>query len=159
MTSRWIKQRNGFGCGPVAIINLLKWLGEPVSYEASYPYWKKKCSCSEHGTPLRSFVNCLYSLDGIKIMPRSFPSVGLIGEAVSNGRAVVMKSAYKEGHSLTGHYFLVTDQTDKSFFCVNLHRRHMWVPKAAFQFHWLQRHANYCHECGVAPYAWLVRKA
>ena len=40
MASRWIRQRNSYTCGPVAIMNLLKWLGEPTSYAKDFEYWK-----------------------------------------------------------------------------------------------------------------------
>jgi hypothetical protein len=158
MATRWTSQRNEFGCGPVAIINLLKWLGDPATYERDYPTWRRKCCCTEYGTPLKNFVRALYSIKNIKITPRNVPNIGVISEALESGRAVVMKSAYYEGDDLMGHYFLVTNQTEKSFYCVNLNKRHGWVPKAAFSYHWLQLHINYCHECGIAPYSWMVRK-
>jgi hypothetical protein len=157
MKSRWIRQRNGFSCGPVAIMNLLKWLGESVSYETDYPFWRKRLGCESWGTPLKLFVKNLYGLEGVKITPRNCPSLGLLDDALTSGRAVVMKSAYLERGTMMGHYFLVTAITEKSLYCVNLNYRHGWVSKAAFQHHWLQYHTNYCHECGIAPYAWIIR--
>ena len=47
---RWIAQKNKFSCGPIAILNILKWVGFPVSYKKDYNFWKKKCKCNCFGT-------------------------------------------------------------------------------------------------------------
>jgi len=138
-------------------MNLLKWLGEPVAHDRDYLAWKRRMGCERYGTPLKNFVKTLYKIPDIKISPRNAPNVGTIEDALVGGRAVVMKSAYMDRGLMVGHYYLITDLTEKSFFCVNLNQKHSWVPKAAFQFHWLQLHANYCMECGIAPYAWIIR--
>ena len=158
MAHRWIRQRNDFSCGPVAIMNLLKWLGESVTYANDYKYWANKCKTAEYGTTLHDFVRVLYNLDGIKISPRNVPNIGVIDEALQSGKAVVMKSAYIVDNVYEGHYYLITDQTDKSFYCVNLNDKHGWISKPSFKNQWLQHHTNYCHECGIAPYAWIIRK-
>lgn len=156
MGIRWIRQRNGSSCGPVCIMNLLKWLGEPVTYR-HYSFFKKKLKCKEYGTPLADFVSVLYNIEDIKISPRTVPNIGIIDEALFQGRAVVMKSAYIENNELIGHYFLITDRTDKSFFCVNLNNKHGWVSKPSFRNQCLQYYTNYCHQCGIAPYCWIIR--
>jgi hypothetical protein len=155
--TRWIRQRTGSSCGPVAILNLLKWLGEPVSYEKNFRYYKKKCDCNRYGTALQDFVAVLYGLNGIKITPRSVPNLGVIDEALSHGKAVVMKCAYIEKDELIGHYFLITERTEKSFYCVNLNYKHGWVSKASFRNQCMQYFTHYCHQCGVAPYCWIIR--
>jgi len=157
MSTRWIRQRNSSGCGPVAILNLLKWLGEPVTYAEGYPHFSKKMKTSRYGTELRDFVRVLYKIENIKISPRTVPNIGVIDDALEHGRAVIMKSAYFNGDALEGHYFLVTEKTDKSFFCVNVNHRHQWVSKPSFRLKWLQHHQNYCTECGIAPYCWIIR--
>jgi predicted double-glycine peptidase len=158
MAHRWIRQRNNYSCGPVAIMNLLKWLGESVTYANDYAYWLKQCKTAKYGTSLYNFTRVLYNLDGIKISPRNVPNIGVIDEALLNGRAVVMKSAYISNDVYEGHYYLITDCTDKSYYCVNLNDKHGWVSKPSFKNQWLQHHTNYCYECGIAPYAWIVRK-
>ena len=155
MATRWIRQRTWSGCGPVALLNLLKWLGEPVTYAKDYNYWRDKCCCDREGTPLNCFVEALYSIEGIKIQPRSVPSIEVIDQALLSGRAVLMKSS--QGLE-DGHFFLVADRGPKHFFCVNGDGEHAWMTKAAFRSFWLQHYPYYCDECGVAPYAWIVRK-
>jgi hypothetical protein len=158
MAKRWIRQRTSSSCGPVALMNLKKWLDHSVSYARDFEYWKRKCRCKKYGTALPDFVRALYSINDIKISPRTVPNIGIISEALYQDKAVVMKSAYYTPQGLEGHYFLITDQTDKSFFCVNLSGKHFWVSKSIFAVHWLQHHPNYCYECGVAPYCWIIRK-
>lgn len=158
MGSRWIKQRDLHSCGPVALMNLQKWIGHPVTYASDFHYWKKKCKCNHDGSPLDAFVNSLYSIKDIKISPRSIPSLETIDSALQQGKAVVMKSAFMGKKELDGHYFLVTERSPRHFFCVNTNFQHEWVSKASFKAQWLQNYLYYCDECGVAPYAWIVRK-
>lgn len=158
MASRWIRQRNSYTCGPVAIMNLLKWLGEKVIYAKDFEYWKNKCKTQKYGTSLCDFVKVLYKIEGIKISPRNVPNIGVLDEALLQGRAIVMKSAYIEKGIYIGHYYLITETTDKSYYCINLNDKHGWVSKISFKNEWLQHHTNYCHECGIAPYAWIIRK-
>lgn len=158
MANRWIQQRNMHSCGPVALMNLSKWLGRKVTYATDYNYWKEQCCCDRYGSPLRCFVDSLYNIEGIKITPRSVPSLEVIDEALSNGKAVVMKSAFISNGTLQGHYFLITERTSRAFFCINAFTRAEWWTKKSFQKHWMQHHLYYCDECGVAPYIWIVRK-
>lgn len=155
---RWLRQRNCHSCGPVALMNLKKWLGQPVSYAKDYNYWVKKCCCDRTGTPLNCFVDALYSIEDIKVSPRSVPSLDLIDTALKQGKAVVMKSAFMEKGELQGHFFIITERSDKSFFCINAEADFRWWTKASFHAHWLQHYLYYCDECGIAPYAWIVRK-
>lgn len=159
MKNRWINQRNEHSCGPVALLNLEKWLGKKATYAARYNYWMEHCNCKRDGTDLSCFVESLYSIDGIKITPRSNPNIQVIDDALKAGRAVIMKSAFVLNGKLEGHYYLIAERTPKEFFCVNTLGYTGWWTKASFRSHWLQHHLYYCHECGIAPYAWIVRKA
>lgn len=158
MATRWIRQKNGSSCGPVALLNLLKWLGRDVSYDKDFSYWKERCCCDRHGTPLDAFLNALHSIDGIGVQPRIRPSVEVIDSALQRGRIAVMKSAFNFDGEVEGHFFLVTERTNKSFYCVNVYCGHRWLTKDRFEAWWLQHHPWYCDGCGVAPYCWLISK-
>lgn len=158
MATRWIKQRDQCSCGPVAILNILKWLGRDVTYSKDFQHWKERCCCDRTGTPLFGFVDALKSIEGIGVQPRTVPSVEVIDKAICEGKAVAMKSAALFDGELNGHFFIITDRTDKSFYCVNIYGGHRWWGKESFEDRWLQHHLYYCCECGVAPYAWIVRK-
>lgn len=175
MASRWIRQRNFYSCGPVALLNLSKWLGEKVTYANDYLYWFDKCSCSVYGSSPTNFVQALYSIENIKITPRSIPTMCIIDESLKKNRAIVMKSAslgvgeFWGENRIVGHYYLITERSKDSFFCVNYDEhehipsapfkaQHGWIKKSFFKQHFLKYHTNFCDDCGVAPYAWIIRK-
>ena len=47
-TTRWIAQKNKFSCGPVAVLNVLKWLEIEINYNKDYCKYKRKCKCTKY---------------------------------------------------------------------------------------------------------------
>ena len=158
MGTRWLAQKTQSGCGPVALLNIRKWLGQNITYQKDYKKLHNKCRTATYGTQLKHFVKNLYDIDGIKILPRSFPTTASLSAMLGENKLLLMKVAIPTADSVYGHYFIVSDQTEKSFYCVNVFYKHMWMSKASFDLWFLQKHTYYCHECGVAPYCWVIRK-
>ena len=158
MANCWIKQRNNYSCGPVALMNLNIWLGNPISYACDYVDWFARCKCDRQGSPLAPFVESLYGIEGIKVRRRNVPTIEIIDNALVKNKVVVMKSAISYKGETMGHYFLVTERKENSFFCVNYSDKHGWLKKTFFENYYLNYHAKYCEDCGVAPYAWIVSK-
>lgn len=50
---KYTQQRTNYDCGPVAIINALKWAGENISYSKSKNFFKR--ICDSEGTDLDAF--------------------------------------------------------------------------------------------------------
>lgn len=153
-------------------MNLSKWLGNRVAYTRDYRYWFEKCNCDSNGSSPESFIRALYSIENIKITPRSIPTVQIIDNALKNNKAVVMKSASLIDWGvprIIGHYYLISERDRSSFFCINYDEyehlppapfkpRHGWISKSFFKANFLKYHKHFCDDCGVAPYAWIIRK-
>ncbi len=49
--TRYVRQRTEFSCGPVAILNVLKWSGEKVALNSKlYKRIYADCECNQHST-------------------------------------------------------------------------------------------------------------
>ena len=162
---RWIAQKNLYSCGPIAILNTLKWLGFPISYKQHYCFWKKKCLCTKEGTHQHYFQKCLDNIKNATITSKNLPTISYIEQSIQNNQLVVMKSSYMlEKRKVEGHFFIISDMTDEQFFCVNVEGKHIWYDKNLFAQYYLQYHRMYCefcgtsNFCGVSPYAWTVKK-
>lgn len=158
MATRWIAQKTLTDCGPVAILNVRKWLGHKVSYRSDLKETRRKCRTGSYGTELNHFVRNLHQIGGIRITPRNYPTTAQMSSHLAEDKIIVMKAAIPCGETVEGHYFIVSEQTDKSFFCVNIFNKHSWMSKASFDMWFLQKHTYYCFDCGVAPYCWILRK-
>jgi hypothetical protein len=162
---RWIAQKNLYSCGPVAILNTLKWIGFPISYKQNYKFWKKKCRCTEGGTHQHYFQICLNNIKNATIISKNLPTIESIEHALASEQIIIMKSSYVlDKRKIEGHFFIISNMTDEQFFCVNVEGKHMWYNKKLFAQYYLQYHRAYCdfcgtsNFCGVSPYAWFVKK-
>lgn len=162
---RWIAQKNLYSCGPVAILNTLKWLGARVSYKKNYGLWKKKCRCNHEGTHQHYFQGCLDTIKNALVTPKNLPTMACIEDSLDRGRLVIMKSSYMmDTRNVEGHFFIVSEMTDDRFFLVNVAGRHTWITKLEFAQRYLQYHRMFCefcntsNFCGVSPYAWFIKR-
>lgn len=53
------KQRNYFSCGPVALLNALKWRGDKATYDSHYKKLVKECKTTRDGTESAHFEKIL----------------------------------------------------------------------------------------------------
>ena len=163
---RWIAQKNEFSCGPIAILNILKWIGFQVNYKKDYNFWKKKCKCDYSGTHQSNFQYCLNNLKNITNIPKHRPTISSIEDALNTSQIVIMKSTFMvDSKKDLGHFFIISEMTDDKFFCINdFKSSHKWYDKKVFAQYFLQYHRSYCDTCctsslcGVSPYAWFVKK-
>lgn len=162
---RWIAQRNKYSCGPIAILNVMKWAGLQVNYKKDYKFLSQKCRCTKDGTHQYSFQKCLDNIKNTSVLQKNLPTIASIEESIESKSIVVMKSSYLlRPKKVEGHFFIISEMTDDQFFCVNVYGRHEWYNKYIFAQHYLQYHKAYCEVCGtsnlcgVSPYAWFIKK-
>ena len=107
--TRYIKQRDQYRCGPVAVINTLKFLGVSITYK-SLPIIQELCKCANpHGTDRYDFENALKKL-GVKFERRVRPTLKDIDRHINKGGAILMD--YYLGYE-DGHYALCIGRKDK----------------------------------------------
>jgi predicted double-glycine peptidase len=113
---RYIRQRDTYSCGPIAIINTLKWLGhENITYKL-LPAIRMMCKCEyEFGTHDLDLERTLKAL-GIKKKRKVVPTIKEIDKHLDNDGIIILQ------YSITpfdGHYVLCIRRTAKSYFLVN----------------------------------------
>lgn len=123
---RYVKQRDETSCGPVAIINVLKWMGYKVSYDFIHTArylcnWEDTWSADPGATDL-DVERALKKLD-IKKKRRIKPTLKEIDKHIDSGGIILL--GYYNVYSLPGfklhegHYSLCIGRTKKTYIMVN----------------------------------------
>ena len=118
MTVKYVKQQDRFRCGPVAIINAMRWAGKDVSYKKAIPRLTTSCKCkSPKGTKFRPFIKTLRKEGKRLFKIRSIvePLFCEIEDALLEGDAVVWNFKGQFGR----HYALIVDMKKKTFGVAN----------------------------------------
>jgi hypothetical protein len=93
---RYVKQKDKSSCGPVAILNVLKWAGgDHVTYK-SLPYIRKVCETDEGGTDSGNFSVVLLRAGAERFSTRWIlqPDHETVFSHLANGGAIVILHAY-----------------------------------------------------------------
>lgn len=125
---RYIRQKDNYSCGPVALLNALKWAGRTkgVSY-AELPTWRNICRTDRKaGT---SFANLFHAARMLPLIEakKAKPMVRLldIDAHLAHGGAVILGSVSEPMGGF--HWFLITGKVvqagESSYKVVNFDRR------------------------------------
>lgn len=106
-----MRQQDTFRCGPVAIINALKWNGHLVKSKDMLSDISIRCKTDRHGTAPNDFGKVLrqYFKSTIHIIK---PTMKILDQHVELGRAVVVGHSYTAYGEYDEHYTLCIDRTN-----------------------------------------------
>ena len=131
---RYVKQRDKFRCGPIAVLNALKWQGLCITGTAlddlnELLACKRRNSSKHSGTYAWKFDRVAKRLGFRRIHK---PSVAKLDRALKAGNAVLTLLSAKD--KSWGHYSLVTRGTQRMYFVVNVNRKegHKWMPRSEY---------------------------
>ena len=112
---RYCKQPDDFSCGPVAIINAMKWRGQRASVRTHLKMLRKQCKTDRDGTftermdkVLRQYVSGVEHIDG--------PSLKLFNKYIDLGHAVIISYAYTRNDGVEEGHFAMCIGRDNSFY-------------------------------------------
>lgn len=112
---RYVSQRDSYSCGPIAIINTLKFLGINITYKA-LPYIRMLCNCKiNYGTDEEDIENVL-KMFGIRFKGIHHPTLKEIDKHIECGGAILLN--YSFGIDI-GHYTLCIGRNKTNYFLVN----------------------------------------
>ena len=118
---RYLSQRNGYSCVPVALINLAKWLGLGWSYRKHYERAMTLTQCDpKSGTCRKRFALALVQMK-VKFDYLGLVNTADITAALDDGMSVVLGVAWYNGPNLCHHMLMIADQTDDEFQVINGH--------------------------------------
>lgn len=118
---RYVKQKDDSSCGPIAVINTLKWLGFNISYR-----WlddvRDICKWTRDGTSDLDLEKALKYFK-VKKKRRIQPSLEDIDKHIDSGGAVIL--SYFNVYSMpgfkkdSGHFALCIGRTSRTYMMVN----------------------------------------
>ena len=140
---RYLVQRNEFSCGPIAIINTLKWCGARATYSSHYKKLVKDCKTDIHGTSdsafsyqLKRYTRGLVS----EIVTDVGPELNNIMSHLENGGLVLL------AHELPryGHFVCLTYNAE-AILAINDHKGNTKKISKRTLKSWLKfKDINYC---------------
>lgn len=116
---RYLKQKEKTAiCGPVAVLNLWKWLGYQVSWETHSTNIKKLVKYQRgHGTPVDDMAAYLKAAhNAIRI---DKPKISLIDDLLDKKNLIILKYAHIEPAGVYGHYCLLIDRDKDGYAIIN----------------------------------------
>ena len=78
-----------------------------------------------------------------------------LDRALAEGKAVLLRSAWKTDEVIHRHLLLITSRTEKSFFLTNSFRGHAWFLKWLVKLWYMEEHRL---QSGIYPTAWFLEK-
>ncbi len=123
---RYVRQRDKFRCGPVGILNALKWAEAPVTGKL-LPTLCRQASCRQPNGTYPSDLALAIVTSGKKYFTARIdyrPTLGRIENSLTSGKAVLLNFLYNERNNKgerSGHYTLITgvSSNGKTFDVIN----------------------------------------
>lgn len=118
---RFIRQRDQYSCGPIAIINALKWAGAYLTYKSDFKKIKNLCktTISWGTTPENiSKVLSVYS-EHINFEVKALITLKIIDKHLKSGGSVILEYWFNEDGVYDGHYVFIFRKDGHDFIAVN----------------------------------------
>lgn len=120
---RYLKQRNKYACGPVAIMNALKWANINVSYKKHFNKIKKLTDCINDGSYYDGIVKAIKNYSKVfNFVENHFIEICDIDGYIKNGASIILEYYYKDSESsdgYSGHYVFIPGKWGKYYLLVN----------------------------------------
>ena len=165
MKPRYIKQRDKSSCGPIAVINALKWSGHRVTELNSKKEIKIISRCAKFnphnpkgliGVPPDKLDQVMREFTNLNVGKRiSTVKLKQIDQALDNGNAVILRYFWERGNRSGGHYILCVNKSDKTYTVVNDGRKVKTVMKRNRKT--MERMLTTKLD-GEGPVAWIISK-
>lgn len=120
---RFIKQKDQYSCGPIAIMNALKWAGLHTTYKTHFYKIKSLCKTTIlwGTTPDNMTTTLLKHSKYLSFTTKSLVTLKEIDKHLNAGGAVILEYWFKdEGMNLyDGHYVFIFRERGYDFIAVN----------------------------------------
>ena len=112
--ARYVKQKDMYSCGPVVIMNVLKWAGVKFSYQEKIGVLREVCGCkpgrgTSHPNLDQALRWAVWEVEGkLRIRRVRRPKLCQIEKHLGSGGVVVLNYAWKRADKGDRHYTLLT---------------------------------------------------
>lgn len=162
---RYVRQVDLYSCGPVSILNILKWAGLNASQEAYLPFLQFGCQTIDledstwdnNGTSNIDFDRVLrYVGKGtFKVRRKKNPRFKDIQEHLLTGGAVALAYHWDEDNQSGEHFMFISEISRGRFICINDHRARQENTVAARHPTSIKKWLKKSKDC---PCAWFLTK-
>ncbi len=124
MPPRYTKQRDKFRCGPIAILNALRWVGVSIPYKELLPSLERLCECvAPDGTRHAAFDRTLREVgkDIFTVRRVHHPSLAQIEEHLREGGHIILNYRWTHAGMDRRHFesLVEVSLSGRSFYVVN----------------------------------------
>ncbi len=123
---RYTKQRDKFSCGPVAIMNAVKWTGSECTYAKRIGLFQDLCLCKlSGGTWHRNFDQALRRIaeahGGFDVLRVHRPKLSRIEEHLRGGGIIILNYLWRRKSGASRHFSILENVSDsgKTFRVIN----------------------------------------
>ena len=108
-------------CGPVAIINILKFFNFHVT-KKSLAFVKYKCNYDNgNGTDDSDLSKAIRSFNSLKFFIKKSPKIELINKHLNKGSVILMLTVVQDEKEIFGHYWTISNFDGEKYTCHNYH--------------------------------------
>ncbi|RLF68209.1 MAG: hypothetical protein DRN26_00085 [Thermoplasmata archaeon] len=116
---RWLGQRDSFRCGPIAVLNIMKWagiktfLGRRVTEKLAKGLLTTLTKTDLEGTWAKDLVEVVRNIPGIHISNGKRPTRRYIKKQLDKGKIVLLDAPWfdKKTRKHVPHFSLIVDKT------------------------------------------------
>lgn len=118
---RFVKQKDQYSCGPIAIMNALKWAGLPATYRTHFHKIRSLCktTMSWGTTPDNMTMALLKHSKYLNFTTKSLVTLKEIEKHLDAGGAVILEYWFKDEKDYDGHYVFIFREHGHDFMAVN----------------------------------------
>ena len=118
---RYVKQKDQYSCGPIAIMNALKWAGLQTTYKTHFHRIRTLFKTTmSWGTTIDNMTATLLKHGRyLSFTTKSLVTLKEIDRHLAQGGAVILKYWFKESAGYDGHYVFLFREEGHDFIAVN----------------------------------------
>ena len=148
------KQQHTTSCGPVAVINAIKWLGISIPYRKyinmfKMLYWSTGGQRGQYP----KYISSGLKLFGVKYKKLYHPTIKDIEEAIDRGSGVILQYKWYHKGNIGGHYVFIDHHTPTRFRAYNARKDGTPVEDKKYLKKWMTRSKK---EGSYRPQMWEI---
>lgn len=117
---RYCKQLNKSDCGPIAVLNALKWAGEPVSIRKNYKEIRDNCfwipRIGTESFDLQSFLDRWDSIATSRVWSYTLKA---LDSSLKQGKTLILLYTFRRKDKDQGHFIFIHGQDKNGYFIYN----------------------------------------
>lgn len=163
-TPRYLRQYNNFSCGPIAILNALKWAGRRVTYAYHYEQLAVDCGLKadedDYGTDNRDLDRVLrmHGKDYYTVRKPKTPTFEEFEQHLKNGGSAILCYLHYDEEGPEGHYAFFPEYLEESDIFVGINDKMYETYTERTRTELLNRFKKREHGKSTYPRVWLLTR-